>query len=501
MPARRLLLGRYEIGALIGEGAFARVYLAHDHMLDRQVAVKLLDAARATTADPRGHDRFMREARSSARFVHPRIVSTYDAGVDDDDLFIVMEYVEGCSLAQVIADEAPMSEHDIVRIATQLLDGLAAAHTSGLAHRDVKPANILIDPAGDVKLTDFGIAKRFDEITEALTVEGMVIGTRAYLAPERVRGEDGGPAADLYAVGAVLYEMATGQRPPPAEPSAPSVSLGPDPRLARPDLSHRLSDSIGTALAARADHRFSSAATMSAALSGLLDPTRLAFIEPTEALPPDQTPAATAPAVESATTAMLAGGTTPGGPTTAMPAAPTPPASRVGRSGRRWLVAIAVAVALAAGVAAYRSSDPSSATPNSGADPATSSTVSTAEEPTEPSSPPTSTPQATMQDLEIPPPAPAPPELIPGFPATDDVDEFIAQLRSGRVAGKQSKKLGDDMRKIVAAKDDDKRANSIDALFEKIDGWVANAELDTTVAQAAVEFLDEIEAAGGRADD
>ena len=193
----------------------------------------MLDRAVAESADPAGHARFLREGRSAARFAHPNAVATFDAGEDGDTLFIVMEQVEGTSLAHVIADEAPMADGRVVDIGTQLLSALGAAHEAGIIHRDVKPANILIDRAGGVKLADFGIARRFDEITSSLTVEGMVVGTRGYLAPEQARGSETGPAVDLYAVGAVLFEMATGARVPDGSGS----ESGFDPRTIRPDVS------------------------------------------------------------------------------------------------------------------------------------------------------------------------------------------------------------------------------------------------------------------------
>ena len=171
----RLLSNRYELGAVIGSGGSARVYEAQDLLLDRRVAVKLLDSDAAASSDPSGRDRFLREAQALARFAHQHAVAVYDAGDVDGDLFIVMEFVEGTSLAHLIATSAPMSEPEVVRIGTQLLAALDAAHTAGLVHRDVKPSNVLIARTGEVKLADFGIAKRFDDLAESLTMVGSVI--------------------------------------------------------------------------------------------------------------------------------------------------------------------------------------------------------------------------------------------------------------------------------------------------------------------------------------
>ena len=183
----------------------AVVYLAHDRELQREVAIKVLRPAAGH--DSTVHKRFLREARLAARLSHPNIVRIYDVGETNDDLFIVMEYVAGRTLADVgrlFADEA-------VPLALQACAGLQHAHDAGLVHRDVKPANLLVGDDGVLKIADFGIA-RAAEATR-LTEHGTVLGTAAYLSPEQAAGEEVTTAADVYSLGAVLYELLTGRAP------------------------------------------------------------------------------------------------------------------------------------------------------------------------------------------------------------------------------------------------------------------------------------------------
>ncbi|MDQ3469192.1 MAG: serine/threonine protein kinase, partial [Actinomycetota bacterium] len=203
------LAGRYALGEPLGTGGMARVVAARDLRLDRPVAVKLLAA---DVVDPLGRERFVREARSSAGFSHPNAVAVYDAGDADGSLFLVMELVDGPSLATALAD-GPLPLGRAVSVADDVLAALGAAHAAGIVHRDVKPGNILLGRDGRAKLADFGIAKRLDDLSGDLTLTGQFVGTPRYLAPEQVVGEPVTAATDLYAVGVVLFEMVSG-RPP-----------------------------------------------------------------------------------------------------------------------------------------------------------------------------------------------------------------------------------------------------------------------------------------------
>jgi len=210
MPtAARVFANRYELGGEIGRGGMADVYLAHDRLLDRRVAVKVL--APAFASDPTNIERFRREAQSAAGLNHPHIVAVYDWGEEDGTSFIVMEYVAGQTLREVIDTYHRLSALDAARIAAEIADALSFAHANGVVHRDVKPGNVLITPEGQVKVTDFGIARA--DASEPLTRTGAVLGTAAYFSPEQAQGFALDGRSDVYALGVVLYEMLTGVTP------------------------------------------------------------------------------------------------------------------------------------------------------------------------------------------------------------------------------------------------------------------------------------------------
>jgi serine/threonine-protein kinase len=200
--------GRYRIIRRLGQGGMARVFLAQDESLHRQVAIKVL--ADRHSDDPHFIERFQREARAAARLNHPNIVQVYDQSQGGMS-YIVQEYVEGETLKDLIRRESPLDPRRAITIALQILAALRIAHQQGVVHRDVKPQNILMQPDGKVKVADFGIASAGGdtEMTEA----GSIVGTAQYLAPEQARGLTVGPPADLYALGIVLYEMLSGRVP------------------------------------------------------------------------------------------------------------------------------------------------------------------------------------------------------------------------------------------------------------------------------------------------
>jgi serine/threonine protein kinase len=189
----------------LGHGGMASVYAARDTGLDRTVAVKVLADNLAGDEDLRR--RFLREARLAARLSHPNVVNVFDAGEDDGQPYIVMELVEG----ETLAERGRVPPDEARGLALQAARGLAHAHEAGLVHRDIKPGNLLLRRDGTLKIADFGIARAAE--TTALTQAGTVLGTAAYLAPEQALGEEVTPAADVYSLGAVLYELLTG-RPP-----------------------------------------------------------------------------------------------------------------------------------------------------------------------------------------------------------------------------------------------------------------------------------------------
>ena len=206
---QRVLSGRYELEEKIGSGGMAEVYKAHDRLLARPVAVKILHEA--YRSDMEFIERFHREAKSAARLSHPNIVSIYDVGVSGNDHFIVMEYVQSSTLKKKIQDEGPLSLLTAVSIAKDIASGLTHAHANNIVHCDIKPHNILMTADGRAKITDFGIARAVTEST--LTYGGSVIGSVHYFSPEQARGGSITPKSDVYSLGIVLYEMLTNRLP------------------------------------------------------------------------------------------------------------------------------------------------------------------------------------------------------------------------------------------------------------------------------------------------
>ncbi|HEY3725376.1 MAG TPA: serine/threonine-protein kinase [Acidimicrobiia bacterium] len=207
----RVLGGRYRLERVIARGGMGTVWEADDPLLARHIAVKTLDAAIGTDESIRA--RFRREAVAAAAVTHPNIVATYDTGEDDGVAYIVMELVHGITLRQLIDRDGAVPVDDAAAIAYQVADALSVAHARGLVHRDVKPGNVLVQPDGRVKVTDFGIAKAADSGGDELTRTGMVVGTARYLAPEQVDGGAVDERVDIYSLGLVLYEMLCGKAP------------------------------------------------------------------------------------------------------------------------------------------------------------------------------------------------------------------------------------------------------------------------------------------------
>ncbi len=213
----RTLAGRYRLDEVIARGGMSTVYRGTDLALDRVVAVKVaLDPL--VEQSPIYLERFRREANAAAAIDHPGVVTVYDAGADGPTRFIVMEFVHGRSLADILREQSPLEPAEAADIAAQAADALSAAHARGIVHRDIKPGNIMVTPDGSVKVLDFGIARAVDSGT--LTQTATVLGTSAYMSPEQALGQPADARSDIYSLGCVLYEMLTGEPPFMAEVAA-----------------------------------------------------------------------------------------------------------------------------------------------------------------------------------------------------------------------------------------------------------------------------------------
>jgi serine/threonine-protein kinase len=263
--AGRVFSNRYEIQREIAQGGMAEVYLAHDQLLNRPVAMKALFPQYAR--EPSFVERFRREAQAAANLNHPNIVAIYDWGQEDGTYFIVMEYVEGRSLRDLIRSEAPLDPSQAAEVAAEIASALAFAHRNGVVHRDVKPGNVLLTQSDTVKVTDFGIARA--GASDGLTQTGSVMGTATYFSPEQAQGLPVDGRSDVYALGVVLYEMVTGVAPFTGD-SPVSVAykhVREDvvlPSERNPDVPSDLERIIMTALAKTPENRYQTADDMRA---------------------------------------------------------------------------------------------------------------------------------------------------------------------------------------------------------------------------------------------
>jgi len=259
-------MDRYELGAVIGVGGMGEVRAARDLTLDRPVAIKFLRPHLGP--DPEVRARFDSEAKAAAQLSHPNIVGVFDSGEDEGVPFIVMERLSAGTLADRIA-EGPLSEAEARRIELEILAALEASHEKGILHRDLKPGNVILTDKGIAKVADFGIAKATEGVD--LTTTGMTLGTPAYLAPERVAGDPGGPASDVYSAGVVLYEMLTGNKPFDADTPLAMVRAiqeeEPEPvSRARPGVDPTLALIVERAMAKDPRRRYATADAMRQAL-------------------------------------------------------------------------------------------------------------------------------------------------------------------------------------------------------------------------------------------
>jgi serine/threonine-protein kinase len=347
-----VLNDRYELRQHAARGGMADVYHGWDRRLSREVAVKVLRPE--LSADPDYVDRFGDEARTAARLTHPNIVAVFDTGSDQGDTYMVMEWVDGPTLAQVIRADGPLAVERACRIGADIAAGLQYAHEHDVTNRDVKPSNVLLSRTGHAKVTDFGIAK-VPEKSTVETLPGVVLGTPAYLSPEQLTGQPADARSDVYGLGAVLYEMVTARKPfvgdTPAEVAGRALhSRPPRPSSINPNVPASFEGILSKALARDPDARYQTAGLLRA---DLLECER------------GGTPAV----VEDATVAMTAA-------TVAAPVAVSAPPKRK-RTAEAWLIGVILALAVLAVVIALVASNRGSNTNTTTVPPTLATTTTT----------------------------------------------------------------------------------------------------------------------------
>jgi eukaryotic-like serine/threonine-protein kinase len=266
-----VIAGRYELEELVGTGGMSSVFRAHDRLLERRVALKILHEQYSRDAEY--VDRFRREARAAAQLNHPNIVTVIDRGEQDGRQFIVFEYVDGETLKELVAEHGPLPIRDAIELTLQVARALSFAHARGLVHRDVKPQNVILDGDGRAKVADFGIVRALEG--EGATLTGTVLGTSDYMPPEQARGDKVDAQGDVYSLGAVLYELLTGEVPFPGE-SFFSVAVrhinDPAPSVLerRPETPLRLAQAVDCCLAKEPADRFGSMGELVAELEACI---------------------------------------------------------------------------------------------------------------------------------------------------------------------------------------------------------------------------------------
>lgn len=327
------LAGRYRLSSEVNSGGLTAIWLAVDEVLERQVAVKILH--RHLLSNEVLCSQFRREARSAGALTHPHIVAVYDTGSHDEAPYVVMEYLSGGSLDELLAREGALAPLRVAAMGASVCDALAYAHRAGVFHRNLKPANILLTEAGQVKVTDFAIAAAV--LAGDITAAGALLGTLTFLAPEVLNGEETGSArADLYALGGVLFKALTGRSPQVAGSNLPAG--GPKgrfhpahPRDFRPEVPRELDAIVARALSENPEERFADADEMGRALSAAA-----------------QARVPRGPRVVRDEPATLVPGVVV--PVPAGPATPVPEAPSFVRSEGRWLVPVLLLVATAVAI-------------------------------------------------------------------------------------------------------------------------------------------------------
>ncbi|HET9497243.1 MAG TPA: serine/threonine-protein kinase [Candidatus Limnocylindria bacterium] len=477
------LADRYQLDRQLAMGGSAEVWQGTDQVLQRSVAVKVLH--RHLLADETTRARLTQEAQAAASLSHPGIVAIYDVAVDADAAAIILELVDGESLAARLRRERILPPRAAARIGAEIAEALEHAHERGVIHRDVKAANVLLGPDGEARLVDFGIARLLADEATHLTATGTVTGTLRYMAPEQVRGEEVGPAADVYATGVLLTEMLTGDPPYAVNTAVELVEAQQTPPLVIGDAPPALGEIVRRALDPVPERRPASAGLLAADLRGWLetdaDPAVASASD-------DMTEAALAIPAVAASAAMSADPAaepTPAeahSPDSHAAAPPSPPPRR-----RRPGVAAAIGLAVLIAVALFAVAQAPPGSADLGSEPPTSVPPSV-----------TPIPSFTPTATPIPTPVPTPVSLDAALERFGQV--VAAGEQDGTIDGDAAEELLD---RADAFADDDMNGGDINRAARELNrtinelegnGQIASAEVADTLRQAAAE----IEAAAER---
>jgi eukaryotic-like serine/threonine-protein kinase len=438
----------------------ADIYAGQDLRLSRRIAIKFL---RIDVPDARTRERFQREARAAAAFNHPNAVTVYDVGEDGSRPYLVMELVDGGSVAQLLGERGRLNPDEALAIIDQVLGALAAAHAEGLVHRDIKPSNILLAADGTAKLADFGIAKVISDATAGLTATGEVMGTAVYLSPEQVSGQAASPRSDIYAVGVVLYEMLVGVAPFVGDTQLATALAhvqAPVPSLAaqRPELTPELVAVVERALQKDPERRFPDAESMRRALASQAGASTVPLGGILREAVPTEAMAVPAAAVRTAV----------------LPANNVLPDSR-DRRAARWSVLVAAGATLVVVIALVIALTRGNEGPSNLASPSTTATPAT-----------TAAPVPSTTSGKIAPPTAALPSTI---------DALIARLASDPgAAGKRGPDLLKDLQALQTGGGKKSDAKAVQGRAKKAIGditkWVRDGQLDPAIGALAQQILE-----------
>ena len=450
-----MIADRYEPIEQIGTGGMATVWRAKDTLLGRFVAIKRLLPHLAD--DPEAAERFEREAHAAARLSHPGIVTVFDSGEDADGPFIVQELVDGTTLAVHLAETGPLGPEQVVAIITQVASALDHAHGLGVIHRDVKPANLILEPDGRVRLADFGIARTVDDAA-TITASGEMVGTITYLAPEILAGDPATVASDVYSLGAVTYELLSGRSPYQAD--TPAAMLEAVRSAEVPDLHGIAPDGMAAAVSAAMSKDPAARPETAGSLAGALIGSATLVMAATPIVPPAH------------------GGSEEPTVVTDRPPPPPGPPRPVRKRGSRWPVLVLLLAAVAVAVAAM-SNDP----PGQGADQETVATTTAVPATTTPPTAPATTVPPTTTTI---PPTTTTTTVVTPEVVAGEIGALLAAMSPPEFGRRDVRQVEDRLERVMEEWQGDNRdelMRELERAFEEVADLEESPERDELTAR------------------